>query len=156
MGNDKQVLQQIALYKAMNDGDLQVQADIRAGRLHEDELYQYLAQGYDAEDLHVFKRNIKRLMDDATNSQEKTVRLVDGFEVESEWNEEDGMSESIMSDFEDKEYVNRIKGGKKTEERDQEKTSGLSVVRIVQNIDELSDRVLTMKLTKIDFIDCLR
>ena len=81
---------------------------------------------------------------------------MDGFEVESEWNEEDGMSESIMSDFEDKEYVNGLKGGKKTEERDQEKTSGLSVVRIVQNIDELSERVLTMKLTKIDFIDCLR
>ena len=68
LGNDKQVLQQIALYKAMNDGDLQVQADIRAGRMLEDELFQYLAQGFDAEDLHVFKRNIKSLMDDATNS----------------------------------------------------------------------------------------
>ena len=72
------------------------------------------------------------------------------------WNIEDGMTESIMSTFEDKQHLIHVKEGKLADTKAEENQGLLSVVRMVQNIDELSERAVNMKLTKNDFIDCLR
>ena len=69
---------------------------------------------------------------------------------------EDGMTKSIMSHDDAQEYLMDIKGRKLSEEQEWVGRASLSIIKIVQNIDELSEPALNVKLTKNDFIDCLR
>ena len=61
-----------------------------------------------------------------------------------------------MTNYDDKHHLRTIKEGKASESREEDNMGLLSVVRMVQNIDGLSERALDLKLTKNDFIDCLR
>jgi len=61
-----------------------------------------------------------------------------------------------MTNDDDKYHLRAIKEGKASEAKEEDNMGLLSVVRMVQNIDELSERALNIKLTKNDFIDCLR
>ena len=64
------------------------------------------------------------------------------------------MTNSVMSSEDDKAFVTAIKTGKL--HQDDENGGPMSIVKMVQNIDELSERAKNMKITKNDFIDCLR
>jgi len=100
--------------------------------------------------------------------------------MERRWNEEDGMTESIMSFMKDgsSAFFGTSKDGptedfNKSKERrrptlgptsdmpiineaDLDENSGIPLIDIVENIDNISERALNMKITKNDFMDCLR
>ena len=58
---DKETVRQIALYKAINEGDEQRQRDIRNGRYNEDALTNYLCSQYNPMDLHKFPTRLEDL-----------------------------------------------------------------------------------------------
>ena len=66
-GEEKEVLRQIALFKAINEGDFEMQESIRLGRLLEDEFTQYISRGNVADDLHKFRPNqAQGILDDSS------------------------------------------------------------------------------------------
>ena len=133
MSDDKDVLKQIALFKAMDQGNREMQENIRLGRLLDDELTAYISDGYDPEDLHLFIRNERRLMEEERRQsrRNKDTNQVGSDSEEGDWNTDDGMTKSIMSSQDGKEFITGVRQGKLAEEREQDRQSTLSVVKIV-------------------------
>ena len=52
MSDDKEIVRQIALFKAMDGKDREMQENIRQGKLLDDELFEYLCEGHNVQDLH--------------------------------------------------------------------------------------------------------
>ena len=119
MSDDKEVLKQIALFKAMDQGNREMQENIRLGRLLDDELTSYLCEGYEPEDLHLFIRNERRLMEEERRQRrtKKDMKEAGSDSDQSDWNTEDGMTKSIMSSQEPNEFKQSgLRDGKLAEE----------------------------------------
>lgn len=69
MSEDKDAVRQIALFKAISEGDQEMQANIRQGRVLEDEIDAYLSQGYDVDDLHQFRKDRKSSFIDSLDGE---------------------------------------------------------------------------------------
>jgi hypothetical protein len=117
---DKTTLRHIAYYKALSEGlPSEIIEKIRNGQIFEDELMQILAGEFSVHDIEHFDCKIKSKC--AKCHQEVS-------DSGSNWNSQDGMTDSVMSTEDDKFRMMLIKGGnyRNSEEPNKPKTDAFS------------------------------
>ena len=78
------------------------------------------------------------------------------------WNDDDGMTHAIMSKQDEKDELKQIHAGtftnkkKGLDEIRDPKEKVRNIVELVDNIDSIAEKAKDIKLTKNEFIDCLR
>ena len=172
---DKETIKHIAYFKALNDGQPHsVCEDIRNGKLFEDDLYKFLCDNTEAEDFTKFEPEEKNLSKKCGKCKQEVFNVKDDDQFESDddhWKSEDGMTNSIMSQMEDKARMKLIQGGQYSEyqaadknDKDNDvmasgkkaKTLHDQICDIVENIDELSEKAENIKISRSEYLNCLR
>ena len=157
---DKETLRHIAYYKALSEGMPQeILEKIKNGSLFEDDLNKILAQDFKVKDVERFEEKLKS----------KCVKCKQEWsDTGSAWKSEDGMTESVMSTEDDRFKLMLIRAGNNRESgprmtRDDVFTGESSAPtfkqklrELIENIDDLSDKAQNIKISRNEFLNCLR
>ena len=158
----KETLRHIAYFRAISDGaSEETLLKIKERQLLEEDLNRILNSEFTCTDLEHFHEKPK----------DKCRKCRQDIEADqAEWNSEDGMTDSVMSTEDDKWRLMLIKQGdndyreEKVSKNDQ--LVGIDghkgpnfkekLMDLIENIDDISEKVQKMKITKSQFVDCLR
>ena len=171
---DKETIKHIAYFKALNDGQPQSVCDeIRNGKLFEEDLYKFLCDNIEADEFAKFGPDEKYLARKCGKCKQEVYTATDDDSDEG-WKSEDGMTHSINSRMEDKARMMLIKGGQYGDTKGETlstknsskgddfgggkkgKTLHDQICDIVENIDELSEKAENIKLSRSEYLNCLR
>ena len=160
---NKETLRHIAYYRALSDGAPEkILLKIKQGQLFEQEMNNILNDTFTCTDLEHFHER--------PNDKCRVCKR-DFDKDQADWNSEDGMTDSVMSTEDDKWKLMLLKKGKNefTEERFSNPHDQLAsidgnkgptfkekLMELIENIDDISEKVMKMKVTKSQFVDCLR
>lgn len=186
IGGQRDLLRNVAVHKAVSEGNRELGAEIEQGRLVDGDLVQFLGNGITVDDLHRFPKfsvlsaglsveahhrlQLRSSAGDSPTDADEEDRESAG---SARWNEEDGMTESIMSSraADELRFLERLQRGLRPVGVSDERTQALApargkaelavehtkaIVDMIDTIDDLAERAKRLKLTKIGFIDCLR
>lgn len=166
---DKTTVRHIGFFKALNEGkDQKFLDDIRNFKLFEDDINNFLCDDEHPSGLSKFNTRV------SLKNCTKCKQILPKEDEDQAWKSDDGMTDSIMSDEEDRRELQLMKQGKYNEQAkmddimtnnkvakstfagDDAKTIVMKIGDIIENIDQLSQRADNIVLTRSEFLNCLR